>query len=110
MIDSIKKIGEDSIMKIGEGKEGLEPFLKSLVIGGWLERIKRRSKMEKPLLMKLIFSFDEKKARGDFIELDNSRLREYYWVRNTEGNLPQNRLTTDKLNYLINSEKNKRSI
>jgi CRISPR-associated protein Csh1 len=92
MIDSIKKIG----------KERSEPFLKSLVIG-------MKARVEKPLLMKLIFSFDEKKIIGDFIELDDSRLREYYWVGNAEGNLPQNRLTTDKLDYLINLNKKRSS-
>lgn len=93
MIDSIKKIG----------KERSEPFPKSLVIGV------RKARVKNPLLMKLIFSLDEKKIKGDFIELDDNRLREYYWVGNAEGNIPQNRLTTNRLDYLINLENKKRA-
>jgi CRISPR-associated protein Csh1 len=97
MIISIKEIGKE----IAKRRRG--SFLKLLT--GGEEKIRN---VKEPLLMRVIFSFDDKKIIGDVVQADKDRLQEYCWIGNTEGAY-KNRLTTDRLNYLVSEEKKERA-
>ena len=100
MIDAVRNIGLEFIKE--KEKEPGEQFLKCLIR-------KHRKVKEEPSLMKLIFRLDREEITRDVVEVNDRRLQECYWVGNAEGNRPQNRLTTDKIEYLMDPEDKKRA-
>lgn len=92
MIEAIKKIGELS----------LEGIKKDFVFNLIKENIDQGSEDKgKKYILVLNFNIENEKIELDFEEINNEKLKEYLWVGNVYGNNPQDRLTTDKLIYLL---------
>jgi CRISPR-associated protein Csh1 len=89
LIEAIKTVGENMLMTAGSGS-----FLSSLV--DTAERAKNI----------VILDFDIAKESEPKVEtwgIDSEKLDRVKWVGNVKGNKPQDRLTTDNLQYLIQS-------
>jgi CRISPR-associated protein Csh1 len=88
MFEALKTIGETA-----SGVE-MEEFIKPVKKEG--------------LLCRVIFDFDRGSLDCDCdIACDEKRALEYLWVGNSEGNRPQLRLTTDRVEYLLNPKQAK---
>jgi len=58
-------------------------------------------------LAKIIFDLDSGEITCDLLSSDKERAREYLWVGNVKGNKPQLRLTTDRVEYILNEPNQK---
>ncbi|MGC8717483.1 MAG: TIGR02556 family CRISPR-associated protein, partial [bacterium] len=92
MLEAVRRIGRSV-------SSGDRDFVSGLVE---YDSIDIEDNKENPLYI-LVINFN---TIEDIIELepkvlDNKRLDEYLWIGNAKGNLPQDRLTTDGLKYLL---------
>jgi CRISPR-associated protein Csh1 len=92
MLEAVRRIGRSI------SNDGDRDFISNLVE---YDIVNTEKDKEKPLILVINFNTIEDTIELEPKVLDNKRLDEYLWIGNTKGNLPQDRLTTDGLKYLL---------
>jgi hypothetical protein len=106
VLEGIRQIGKAYQEKLGVEKGFVFSLVQELVRGE-----------EKRYLLEMDFKIQGGYIELAFPEIDSRVGEEYLWVGNCKGNIPQDRLTTDRLEYLffdslvnLNKKLQKRSI
>ncbi|HOV21331.1 MAG TPA: TIGR02556 family CRISPR-associated protein [bacterium] len=90
MIEAIKEIGEKILSNTSPDK-----FLENLV------EVPKKINGEEQYIVIIDFNTDEETVTFDFEEMKDDTPKKYLWIGNALSNNPQDRFTTNNLEYLI---------
>ncbi len=99
MIQGVRQLG--ALVRRRFDQPGPTTNYKEFLMGQVKSVPSPKAKDIKPCLMEININTQEKLIHSASLELDEEKVKKYFWVGNADRMNPQDRFTTDRLEYLI---------